>query len=65
MYIRIFSDENEVVFVNFYADWCRFSQQLKPIYAQASENFKVGLVFFHEISLFLGLSSRKDCLGFG
>ena len=26
--------------MNFYADWCRFSQQLKPIYAQASENFK-------------------------
>ncbi|PAV83652.1 hypothetical protein WR25_21676 [Diploscapter pachys] len=31
---------NEIVFVNFYADWCRFSQQLKPIYEQASNNFK-------------------------
>lgn len=30
---------NRVVFVNFYADWCHFSQQLKPIFAQASENF--------------------------
>ncbi|WKX90568.1 hypothetical protein Q1695_009423 [Nippostrongylus brasiliensis] len=31
---------NEVVFVNFYADWCRFSQMLKPIFAQASERFQ-------------------------
>lgn len=31
---------NDVVFVNFYADWCRFSQMLKPIFAQASEKFK-------------------------
>ncbi|CAI4224301.1 unnamed protein product [Auanema sp. JU1783] len=30
---------NEVVFVNFYADWCRFSQQLKPIFLEASELF--------------------------
>ncbi|KHN71948.1 Thioredoxin domain-containing protein C06A6.5 [Toxocara canis] len=30
----------EVVFVNFYADWCRFSQQLKPIFMEASEKFK-------------------------
>jgi endoplasmic reticulum resident protein 44 len=30
---------NRVVFVNFYADWCHFSQQLKPIFAKASENF--------------------------
>ncbi|VDN56706.1 unnamed protein product [Dracunculus medinensis] len=34
-----FSASNEVVFVNFYADWCRFSQQLKPIYLEASEKF--------------------------
>ena len=31
---------NEIVFVNFYADWCRFSQMLKPIFAEASEKFK-------------------------
>ncbi|RCN50333.1 thioredoxin [Ancylostoma caninum] len=31
---------NDVVFVNFYADWCRFSQMLKPIFAQASEKFQ-------------------------
>lgn len=30
----------EVVFVNFYADWCRFSQMLTPIYAEAAEQFK-------------------------
>uniref|UniRef100_A0A1I7ZTX3 Thioredoxin domain-containing protein n=1 Tax=Steinernema glaseri TaxID=37863 RepID=A0A1I7ZTX3_9BILA len=32
--------ENQLVFVNFYADWCRFSQMLKPIFAEASEKFK-------------------------
>ncbi|KAH7702252.1 Thioredoxin family protein, partial [Aphelenchoides avenae] len=32
--------QNEVIFVNFYADWCRFSQNLKPIYEKASERFK-------------------------
>lgn len=31
---------NDVVFVNFYAEWCRFSQMLKPIFAQASEKFQ-------------------------
>ncbi|KAF1770758.1 hypothetical protein GCK72_002581 [Caenorhabditis remanei] len=31
---------NELVFVNFYADWCRFSQMLKPIFLEASEKFK-------------------------
>uniref|UniRef100_A0A914WCH2 Thioredoxin domain-containing protein n=2 Tax=Plectus sambesii TaxID=2011161 RepID=A0A914WCH2_9BILA len=30
----------QLVFVNFYADWCRFSQQLKPIFEAASEKFK-------------------------
>jgi thiol-disulfide isomerase/thioredoxin len=48
-------ESSEIVFVNFYADWCRFSQQLKwvyykliilsklffrPIFAEASEKFK-------------------------
>lgn len=28
---------NELVFVNFYADWCRFSQMLKPIFNEAAE----------------------------
>ncbi|KAI6203142.1 hypothetical protein M3Y94_00522200 [Aphelenchoides besseyi] len=31
---------NQIVFVNFYADWCRFSQILKPIFEEASEQFK-------------------------
>ncbi|KAF1591077.1 UNVERIFIED_CONTAM: Endoplasmic reticulum resident protein 44, partial [Eudyptes robustus] len=31
---------NKLVFVNFYAEWCRFSQILKPIFESASQNFK-------------------------
>jgi|UniRef100_A0AC35GKW6 endoplasmic reticulum resident protein 44 len=30
---------NQIVFVNFYADWCRFSQHLKPIFEEASNKF--------------------------
>ncbi|XP_072181143.1 endoplasmic reticulum resident protein 44-like [Diadema setosum] len=32
---------NEVVLVNFYANWCRFSQMLKPIFEDAAKAAKV------------------------
>eukprot|EP00730_Choanoeca_flexa_P018242 TRINITY_DN8863_c0_g1_i1.p1 TRINITY_DN8863_c0_g1~~TRINITY_DN8863_c0_g1_i1.p1 ORF type:complete len:483 (+),score=160.56 TRINITY_DN8863_c0_g1_i1:23-1471(+) len=32
----------EVVLVNFYADWCRFCQMLKPVYKQAGQLFSEG-----------------------
>lgn len=28
---------NELVFINFYADWCRFSNLLMPIFDEAAE----------------------------
>ena len=28
---------NELVFVNFYANWCRFSQMLDPIYNELAD----------------------------
>ncbi|XP_071942733.1 endoplasmic reticulum resident protein 44-like [Antedon mediterranea] len=31
---------HKVVFVNFYADWCRFSQMLKPIFESAAVELK-------------------------
>jgi len=31
---------NELVFVNFYADWCRFSQILSPVYDEAAGKVK-------------------------
>lgn len=31
------SATNELVFVNFYADWCKFSNMLAPIYDEAAE----------------------------
>lgn len=34
---------NELVFINFYADWCRFSNLLMPIFDEAAE--KVTQVF--------------------
>ncbi|KAI6182543.1 Thioredoxin [Aphelenchoides bicaudatus] len=38
--ISVHLAQNQVVFVNFYADWCRFSQILKPIFEEASGQFK-------------------------
>jgi len=29
--------DNEFVFINFYADWCRFSQMLQPVWDEAAE----------------------------
>jgi endoplasmic reticulum resident protein 44 len=39
--------EDKISFVNFYADWCRFSRQLHPIFDAASEALKdeSGIVF--------------------
>ncbi|XP_060591395.1 endoplasmic reticulum resident protein 44-like isoform X2 [Ruditapes philippinarum] len=31
---------HEIVFVNFYADWCRFSQILKPVFEEAGKKVK-------------------------
>ena len=27
----------DIVLINFYADWCRFSQMLKPVFDKAAE----------------------------
>ena len=29
--------QNEFVFINFYADWCRFSNMLSPIWDEAAD----------------------------
>ncbi|CAD6234420.1 GSCOCG00001913001-RA-CDS [Cotesia congregata] len=33
-------ESNEVVVINFYANWCRFSQQLEPIYEEACKEVR-------------------------
>lgn len=33
-------NQHELVIVNFYADWCRFSQHLKPTFLETSDKFK-------------------------
>ncbi|GFQ96056.1 endoplasmic reticulum resident protein 44 [Trichonephila clavata] len=44
---------NELVFLNFYADWCRFSQILGPIFNEAAETiakeFAPGKVLFGKV----------------
>uniref|UniRef100_A0A915ID79 Thioredoxin domain-containing protein n=1 Tax=Romanomermis culicivorax TaxID=13658 RepID=A0A915ID79_ROMCU len=30
----------DIVFVNFYADWCRFSQLLSPVFDEAASQFQ-------------------------
>lgn len=44
---------NELVFLNFYADWCRFSQILGPIFNEAAETiakeFAPGKVLFAKV----------------
>ena len=34
--------ETEVVLVNFYADWCRFSRQLHPIFVNTANVIREG-----------------------
>lgn len=31
---------NELVFINFYAEWCRFSNILQPIFDEAADKLK-------------------------
>lgn len=33
----IFAASNELVFLNFYAEWCRFSNILAPIFNEAAD----------------------------
>lgn len=33
----LFSASNELVFINFYADWCRFSNLLAPIFDEVAD----------------------------
>ncbi|XP_062518943.1 endoplasmic reticulum resident protein 44-like isoform X2 [Corticium candelabrum] len=35
-----FSSTNSFVFINFYADWCRFSQMLMPVWNQLADKIK-------------------------
>jgi len=47
---------NELVFVNFYADWCRFSNMLAPVFDEAADNVKKE--FAQEGKVVLG---KVDC----
>lgn len=43
---------SELVFVNFYADWCRFSNLLAPIFDEAAD--KISGVFPDKTKVTLG-----------
>ena len=34
------SASNELVFINFYAEWCRFSNLLAPLFDEAADKVK-------------------------
>lgn len=60
-----YTSHYELVFLNFYADWCRFSQLLAPIFEEVSKKITIefpdeGKVLFAKIdceheSLYLSL----------
>lgn len=39
-YMNLFTAENELVFINFYAQWCRFSNLLAPIFDKAADKIR-------------------------
>ncbi len=36
----VFTASNEFVIINFYAEWCRFSNMLQPIFDEAADKIK-------------------------
>lgn len=52
----LFLASNELVFINFYADWCRFSNLLMPIFDEASD--KVSQEFPEAGKIVMG---KVDC----
>lgn len=52
----IFLASNELVIINFYADWCRFSGILTPIFEEAAE--KVSSFYPNPGKVVLG---KVDC----
>lgn len=37
--------QTEVMLVNFYADWCRFSRQLHPIFVNTANVIREGILY--------------------
>lgn len=60
-----FTGDYDIVFVNFYADWCRFSQHLMPIFEEASNRFKVShFVLLYVVEVVFGCHSRSKSFFF-
>lgn len=55
----IISASNELVFLNFYAEWCRFSNLLAPIFNEAADKVYIQSINIYSIFNFqLCLLSR-------
>ena len=66
----LFTATHELVFVNFYADWCRFSQILAPVFEEASNKVKEmypvrtsGIGHPHDFAIF-SHKKIKNCIVF-
>jgi len=60
----LFSATHEIVFVNFYADWCRFSQILTPVFEEAGKKVMEAYTvwYLYYVSSIRGKTSTKSVL---
>lgn len=59
------SASNELVFINFYADWCRFSNLLQPIFDEAADLVRCQNLFFLFFTFGVLVIEKKNLIRIG